>query len=329
MSLDNPERPVGGLAVRPPVGVELRPIGRSDLADATALARQLHGLSPLDDSELLRPRFEALLGSADVAPFMAIDALDDGHPIGLGILHFRRRLNFATFEGWISDLFVADRERGRGVGRALLDALIAEWKLRGSHRLQAKAPDGAAAVGGLYQAAGLHEWNHDFRLRPVVAPPPQQPAGGAAIRPTDVRDEGAITALVSQFGEQRTPAAERMDAVRRTFVAHLADVAANSAYSAVAERDGAVVGVYTLEWQQPFWADEIRAWLPDLIVDEAHRGQGIGRNLLGDAIAHARSAGAAQLSLESGPGREAAHGLYRSSGFAEAGRTWLLRRDAT
>ena len=47
----------------------------------------------------------------------------------------------------------------------------------------------------------------------------------------------------------------------------------------------------------------------------------------GPMTTRARAAGAAQLSLESGPAREAAHALYRSSGFAEAGRTWLLRRD--
>ena len=62
-------------------------------------------------------------------------------------------------------------------------------------------------------------------------------------------------------------------------------------------------------------------------VDEAARGHGIGRALLDDVVARARAAGAAQLSLESGPAREAAHALYRSSGFVEAGRTWLLRRD--
>ncbi|HEY8180231.1 MAG TPA: hypothetical protein VIH33_07495, partial [Candidatus Limnocylindria bacterium] len=103
MSLDNPERPVGGLAVRAPSGVELRPIGRDDLAAAVAMARQLHGVEPDPDLDTLRARFQALLGSADVTPFLAEFG---GKAAGIGILHFRRRLNFATFEGWISELFV-------------------------------------------------------------------------------------------------------------------------------------------------------------------------------------------------------------------------------
>jgi GNAT superfamily N-acetyltransferase len=81
--------------------------------------------------------------------------------------------------------------------------------------------------------------------------------------------------------------------------------------------------------QRPFWADEVHGWLPDLIVDEARRGRGIGRALLVDALQHANAVGATQVRLESGPQREAAHRLYRSVGFAEPGRTWLLRKEAS
>jgi GNAT superfamily N-acetyltransferase len=323
MTPDAPERPVGGLAVRAPAGVELRPVGRSDLADAVRLARAQHGLPPLDDAAGLRAPFAALLDSVDVVPFLAVD---HDRAIGLGILQFRRRLNFPTFEGWVSELFVDERERGRGVGRALLDALIAEWRLRGSHRLQAKVPNGASAAAGLYAAAGLHEWMLDFRLRPVAAPA-LAATPEVTIRPTIDRDVERVTALISQFGAQRT-AVERLEAVHRTFGAHLADVAAGRSYLAVAEVDGAVAGVCAIEWQRPFWADEVHGWLPDLIVDEARRGRGIGRALLVDALQHANAVGATQVRLESGPQREAAHRLYRSVGFAEPGRTWLLRKEA-
>jgi GNAT superfamily N-acetyltransferase len=323
MSLGNPERPVGGLAVPAPSGVELRPLARFDLADAVGLARQLHGLHPVEDAGSLGERFDAFLGSPDVVPFLATDGAE---AIGLGVMEFRRRLNFTSFEGWISNLFVVERERGRGVGRALLNALIAEWRLRGSHRLQARVPNGATAAAGLYEAMGLHDWMLDFRLRPVMTPS-VAPAAGVTIRPTESGDAEAVTALLSQFGAPRTPPPERADAVARTFAAHVADAAAGRGYSAVAEADGAVVGICAIEWQRPFWTDEVHAWLPDLMVDETHRGRGIGRSLLFDALEHARAAGAGQVSLESGPQREAAHGLYRSSGFVEPGHTWLLRRD--
>lgn len=323
MSLGTPDRPVGGLAVRPPAGVELRPLGRSDLADAVRLARAQRALRPADSIEELRSRFDTFLGSPDVVPFLATDG---GEAIGLGILQLRRRLNFPSFEGWISDLCVVEHHRGRGVGRALLDALIAEWRLRGSHRLQAKVPDGAVAAAGLFEAAGLREWMLDFRLRPVSLSAAATPAD-VSIRPAAEGDFEAVTALIGQFGSARTPAVERMEAIRRTFMMHLADTAAGHGYAAVAEVSGDVAGVCAIEWQRPFWTEETHAWLPDLIIGEARRGHGIGRALLADALARADAAGAAQVSLESGPQREAAHGLYRSVGFDEPGRTWLLRRD--
>jgi GNAT superfamily N-acetyltransferase len=118
-----------------------------------------------------------------------------------------------------------------------------------------------------------------------------------------------------------------MEAMRRIFTGHVGGIAAGRGFSAVAEEGGVPVGVYAIDWLRPFWTDELHAWLPDLIVDEVHRGRGIGRALLTDALARARAAGAAQVALESGPQRGAAHDLYRSLGFTEPGHTWLLRRD--
>ena len=94
----------------------------------------------------------------------------------------------------------------------------------------------------------------------------------------------------------------------------------------MAELEGDIVGVCTLEWQQPFWTDETHAWLPDLVVAEHARRRGIGRALVAHAVRRARAAGASQLSLETGQHCTAAHALYRSMAFKETGRTYLLRR---
>ncbi len=96
--------------------------------------------------------------------------------VGLGILHFRRRLNFTTFEGWISELFVRPEARGRGIGRALLDALIAEWRLRGGHRLQIQVPDQAAAAEAMLSRCRLRGVDARLRAAPGRSPGP----GGAA-----------------------------------------------------------------------------------------------------------------------------------------------------
>ncbi len=78
MTLGNPDRPVGGLAVPRPAGVELRPLGRDDLADALALARELYAL-PQRDPDAHRATYEALVNDPDAAPFLAIA---DDEPAG-------------------------------------------------------------------------------------------------------------------------------------------------------------------------------------------------------------------------------------------------------
>jgi ribosomal protein S18 acetylase RimI-like enzyme len=61
----------------------------------------------------------------------------------------------------------------------------------------------------------------------------------------------------------------------------------------------------------------IRAWIEDVIVDEAARGKGVGRILNEAAIDHAFAAGAITVDLTSRPSREAANRLYQRIGFIE------------
>jgi ribosomal protein S18 acetylase RimI-like enzyme len=58
-----------------------------------------------------------------------------------------------------------------------------------------------------------------------------------------------------------------------------------------------------------------RAWIEDVIVDQAARGQGIGENLTIEALNLARAAGARTVDLTSRPSREAAGRLYERVGF--------------
>ncbi len=59
----------------------------------------------------------------------------------------------------------------------------------------------------------------------------------------------------------------------------------------------------------------VKAWIEDVVVDDASRGHGYGRQLVEYAIAYARHAGADTLALTSNPTRIAANALYRSLGF--------------
>jgi ribosomal protein S18 acetylase RimI-like enzyme len=76
---------------------------------------------------------------------------------------------------------------------------------------------------------------------------------------------------------------------------------------------GAILGSLTLVvFRIP---TAVRAWIEDVVVDEAGRGQGVGEALNRVALDLARSAGARTVDLTSRPSREAANRLYRRIGF--------------
>ncbi|MCD4671037.1 MAG: GNAT family N-acetyltransferase [Anaerolineaceae bacterium] len=59
----------------------------------------------------------------------------------------------------------------------------------------------------------------------------------------------------------------------------------------------------------------LKAWIEDVVVDEAHRGKGIGEALTEACIEHARALGVHSIHLTSNPARVAANQLYQKLGF--------------
>lgn len=81
----------------------------------------------------------------------------------------------------------------------------------------------------------------------------------------------------------------------------------------VARVDGEIVGALTLV-MFPI-PTGLRAWIEDVVVDEAARGQGVGAALTREAVRLARADGARTVDLTSRPSRQAANRLYERLGF--------------
>ena len=79
------------------------------------------------------------------------------------------------------------------------------------------------------------------------------------------------------------------------------------------EADDRILGSLTLAWFRI--PTGVRAWIEDVVVDEAARGHGVGDLLNRAALDRARELGAKTVDLTSRPSREAANRLYQRIGF--------------
>jgi ribosomal protein S18 acetylase RimI-like enzyme len=115
----------------------------------------------------------------------------------------------------------------------------------------------------------------------------------------------AISSLLPQLSSASPPSASE-----------LAAIVDSPATSLLIARDGeAVLGTLTLAvFRIP---TGVRAWIEDVVVDEAARGRGIGEALTLRAVELAREGGARSVELTSRPTRAAANRLYRRLGFEE------------
>lgn len=95
----------------------------------------------------------------------------------------------------------------------------------------------------------------------------------------------------------------------------LAEIVASPATQLLLARDdqATIVGSLTLVlFRIP---TGVRAWIEDVVVDGAARGQGVGEALNRYAIDVAAERGARSVDLTSRPSREAANRLYQRLGF--------------
>ena len=126
------------------------------------------------------------------------------------------------------------------------------------------------------------------------------------IEVTEVTDElvEAFAGLIPQLSSSNPPPS-------RDFLTRI--VESEASILLVAIEDGKILGSLTLVvFAIP---TGIRAWIEDVVVDDAGRGKGVGSALNTDALARASALGATTVDLTSRPTREAANRLYQRLGF--------------
>lgn len=117
----------------------------------------------------------------------------------------------------------------------------------------------------------------------------------------------AISTLLGQLTAQPRPFGD--DDLRRI-------IADPASHLFVVRAESKVVAMLTLGCY--FSPTGRKAWIEDVVVDEAFRSRGLGRKMVEYAIRYCKTKLApCTLMLTSNPGRIAANELYRSSGFEQ------------
>jgi GNAT superfamily N-acetyltransferase len=130
---------------------------------------------------------------------------------------------------------------------------------------------------------------------------------GGMIRDATLADEAAFRALWGAYLAfyKVDLASEVTDATWARLMDPASPVKAR-----LAEVDGQVLG-FAIHMHHPStWVATEDCYLEDLYVDEAARGQGLGRGLIDDLIALARSKGWARLYWHTNEGNARARALY-------------------
>ena len=124
-------------------------------ADAPAFGRLLHAFNaeydePTPSADEIAERAGARLGSGEVAVLFVGDG-----PEGFAELRFRPSLYTGGLDAYLEELYVVPERRGRGLGRALLEAAMDYARARGADRIDLNTSEDDVAARALYERTGF------------------------------------------------------------------------------------------------------------------------------------------------------------------------------
>lgn len=137
-----------------PSGLRIEPIAESQLEallPMIAAYQRFYEVSDVDD-ERNRSFFERFIAPSDDG--MLLGAWEGEELVGYACLYWHFTSLVPAETVLMNDLYVGEKARGRGVGRALIEASAAVARERGAHHLEwATAPDNETAQR-LYDSTG-------------------------------------------------------------------------------------------------------------------------------------------------------------------------------
>jgi ribosomal protein S18 acetylase RimI-like enzyme len=130
-------------------------VRRGTAADAAAIGGLLHDFNteyddPTPGPDKLAARLEQLIAGGDTAVLLA-----GVGPDGLAVLRFRPAIWSDSLECYLAELYVAPAARGRGLGRALMNAAIELARAEGADYMDLGTAETDVAARALYESLGF------------------------------------------------------------------------------------------------------------------------------------------------------------------------------
>jgi ribosomal protein S18 acetylase RimI-like enzyme len=130
-------------------------VRRASAADTTAIGQLLHDFNqeyddPTPGPSVLAERIGRLLEAAGT-----VVLLGGPGPDGLAVLRFRPGIWSEGLECYLAELYVAPGRRGRGLGRALMEAAIDQAKHHGADHMDLGTSEDDVAARALYESLGF------------------------------------------------------------------------------------------------------------------------------------------------------------------------------
>jgi ribosomal protein S18 acetylase RimI-like enzyme len=128
---------------------------RATVADAAVIGRLLHDFNteyddPTPGPDKLAERIRQLLDGGDTAVLLA-----GAGPDGLAVLRFRLALWSEALECYLAELYVVPATRGRGLGRALMNAAMDLARDEGADYMDLGTAETDVAARALYESLGF------------------------------------------------------------------------------------------------------------------------------------------------------------------------------
>jgi ribosomal protein S18 acetylase RimI-like enzyme len=130
-------------------------VRRAEAVDAPEVARLLHDFNtefsePAPDVEVLAQRVAQFIERGEATFLLAGDG-----PDGVAEIRFRPSIMTGSIDAYLEELYVAPPKRGRGQGRALLEAAMQAARDQGATRIELGTSEDDTAARGLYESLGF------------------------------------------------------------------------------------------------------------------------------------------------------------------------------